>query len=226
LRAAMRMLALCVPSTMMTRPVLYSFRRCPYALRARLALLASATICEIREVKLYAKPAALLAASPKATVPVLLLSDGSVIDESLDIMHWALGAHDPDQWLERNDAALIAANDGAFKYHLDRYKYPDRHGTDSAAHRAAAMIFLAGLEARLSVTQYLSGHTSGLSDAAILPFVRQFALTDQPWFGAQPLPKLQAWLDRQLACSLFEAAMMRLQPWQARDLPILLCSQH
>ncbi|MFT4026588.1 MAG: glutathione S-transferase N-terminal domain-containing protein, partial [Novosphingobium sp.] len=135
------------------RPVLYSFRRCPYAMRARLALLASGTSCEIREVKLAAKPAEMLAASPKATVPVLVLPDGQVIDESLNIMRWALGRNDPLGWMERTDEASIAANDGAFKHHLDRYKYPERHGSDPAEHRAAGLAILAELEARLAAAR-------------------------------------------------------------------------
>ena len=122
---------------MTTLPILYSFRRCPYAMRARMALLVSGILCEIREVKLSDKPVEMLRASPKATVPVL--PDGGVIDESLDIMRWALRRHDPEDWLGGDDTALIAANDGAFKHHLDRYKYPDRHGSDAAEHRTAGL---------------------------------------------------------------------------------------
>ena len=124
---------------MTARPILYSFRRCPYAMRARLALLVSGTVCGIREVKLSAKPAELIAASPKATVPVLVLPDRTVIDQSLDIMRWALGQGDPEGWLDRADDALIAANDGPFKHHLDHYKYPDRHQAEREVHRAAAL---------------------------------------------------------------------------------------
>lgn len=203
------------------RPVLYSFRRCPYAMRARLALLAGGTICEIREVKLAAKPAAMIAASPKATVPVLVLPDGQVIDESLDIMRWALAQSDPQGWLERTDEALIAANDGPFKHHLDRYKYPHRHGSDPGEHRAAGLAILAGIEARLATGPFLGGDRPGLTDAAIMPFVRQFAATDRGWFDAQPLPGLQAWLARWLADPLFEAAMLRLSPWREGDPPVL-----
>ncbi|MBY8821820.1 glutathione S-transferase [Sphingomonas colocasiae] len=205
----------------MTRPILYSFRRCPYAMRARLALLVSDTICEIREVKLVAKPAEMVSVSPKATVPVLVLPDGRVIDESLDIMRWALGRNDPEGWLARGDEALIAANDGPFKHHLDRYKYPDRHASDPAQHRHAALELLHVLEARLASQPCLRGDAPGLADAAIMPFVRQFAQTDRAWFDARPLPHLQAWLERRLAAPLFSAAMVRLQPWQAGDAPIL-----
>lgn len=206
---------------MADRPILYSFRRCPYAIRARLALLASGTICEIREVKLSAKPPELVAVSSKATVPVLHLSDGRVIDESLDVMHWALARNDPEGWLDRSDDALIAANDGPFKYHLDRYKYPNRHGTDPAEHRAAALELLRSLEARLQASPSLCGDLMGLADAALMPFVRQYAQTDRAWFDALPLPGLQAWLARLTALPLFEAAMARLAPWKSGDAQIL-----
>ena len=206
---------------MADRPILYSFRRCPYAIRARLALLASGTICEIREVKLSAKPPELVAVSSKATVPVLHLSDGRVIDESLDVMHWALARNDPEGWLDRSDDALIAANDGPFKYHLDRYKYPNRHGTDPAEHRAAALELLRSLEARLQASPSLCGDLMGLADAALMPFVRQYAQTDRAWFDALPLPGLQAWLARLTGSPLFGVAMARLAPWKCGDAQIL-----
>jgi glutathione S-transferase len=210
---------------MATRPVLYSFRRCPYAIRARLALLSSGRVCEIREVKLSAKPAELLAASPKATVPVLVLPDGRVIDESLDVMRWALQQHDPDRWLDNEDAALIAANDGPFKFHLDRYKYPERHASDPAPHRTAGAHILTALETRLRAQANLCGEGMGFTDAAILPFVRQFAAIDPGWFDAQPLPLVQGWLTRFLASPLFAAAMSRPAPWRPGDEPALL-AQH
>lgn len=206
---------------MTARPTLYSFRRCPYAMRARMALLVSGTVCELREVKLSAKPAALIAASPKATVPVLQLSDGTVIDQSLDIMRWALGRNDPETWLDRANDALIAANDGPFKHHLDRYKYPERHGSDREVHRAAGIALLAALEERLGGAAHLAGPERGLTDVAIFPFVRQFAETDRGWFDAQPLPRLHAWLARQLESSLFAAAMVRFDPWKPGDPPLL-----
>lgn len=203
------------------RPILFSFRRCPYAMRARLALLVSGTVCELREVKLSAKPAALTEVSPKATVPVLVLPDGAVIDESLDIMRWSLGRNDPEGWLARDDADLIATNDGRFKHHLDRYKYPGRHHSDPAEHRSAGLALLLPLEARLARRANLCGATPGLADMAIMPFVRQFAQTDLPWFDAQPFPALHGWLARHLASPLFTAAMVRHTPWQPADGPIL-----
>ena len=202
-------------------PVLYSFRRCPYAMRARLALLISGTLCELREVKLAAKPQAMLEASPKGTVPVLVLPDRTVIAESLDAMHWALSRHDPEAWMERADTALIATNDGPFKHHLDRYKYPERHSSNAAEHRAAGYAILQELDARLQRSTHFMGEARGLADMAIMPFVRQFAETDRSWFDAQPLPHLQAWLHRHLASPLFAAAMVRHAPWQAGDQAIL-----
>jgi glutathione S-transferase len=202
-------------------PILYSFRRCPYAMRARLALLIGETVCEIREVKLSNKPAEMIAASPKATVPVLVLADGRVIDESLNVMSWALDQNDREQWRDRDDRALIAANDGPFKHHLDRYKYPDRYASDPVKHRAAGLDLLRALEIRLAGHANLCGETRGLADAAIMPFVRQFAETDRAWFDAQPLPRLHIWLGRHLASPLFAAAMIRLRPWQADDAPIM-----
>ncbi len=209
----------------MAYPILYSFRRCPYAMRARLALIISDTICELREVKLSAKPDELIAASPKATVPVLVLPDGTVVEESLDIMHWALARNDPESWLERADAELIAANDGPFKHDLDRYKYSDRHGSDPIAHRTSGCAFLQALEDRLAGNGQLCGAGRGLADMAIMPFVRQFAATDRAWFDAQPLPHLQRWLEGHLTSALFSSIMIRVPFWQAGDDPVLFSSQ-
>ena len=206
---------------MTARPILYSFRRCPYAMRARLALLASGTQCELREVKLSAKPDALLQASPKATVPVVVLPDGGVLEESLHIMHWALGQSDPDGWLARADAALIEANDGPFKHALDRYKYPDRHGSNPLEHRAKGLEFFTVLEERLRWTTQLSGDAMGLTDAAIMPFVRQFANTDRTWFDGLDLPQLQAWLAAHLQSDLFAHCMVRPAPWKPGDETVL-----
>jgi glutathione S-transferase len=189
-------------------------------MRARLALLTSGMTCQIREVKLSAKPAAMLAVSPKGTVPVLVLPDGAVVDESIAIMHWALRQHDPAGWLDRDDPALIAAFDGAFKLHLDRYKYPGRHTSDPGEHRAAGLQMLATLEARLQAQANLCGDAMGLADAAIFPFVRQFAGVDRVWFDALPFPGVQQWLACRLTSSLFAAAMQRHAPWNAGDAPI------
>jgi glutathione S-transferase len=203
--------------TAMACPVLYSFRRCPYAMRARLALAVSHTRYELREVRLSAKPAAMLAASPKGSVPVLNLTDGIVIDESLDIMRWALGVSDPEAWLARDNPALIATNDGPFKHDLDRYKYPDRYGSDPAAHRHSGLAFLREIDGILAGADHLCGPTRGLTDAAIMPFVRQFAAVDSCWFDAQPLPGLKRWLAGHLASDLFSAVMVRVTPWLPSD---------
>jgi glutathione S-transferase len=200
-----------------TAPILYSFRRCPYAMRARMALAVSGTRCELREVKLRAKPSAMLAASPKGTVPVLVLPDGRVLDESLDIMRWALANHDPEAWLARDDAALIGTNDSAFKHDLDRYKYPERHGSAPLEHREAGLAFLRAIDARLADQGQLCGSARGLADAAIMPFVRQFAAVAPDWFAAQPLPHVQAWLRGHLDSDLFNAVMVRLAPWSPGD---------
>lgn len=204
----------------MERPILYSFRRCPYAMRARMALAISGTACHIREVKLSHKPAELIAASPKATVPVLVLPGGEVIEESLDIIRWALLQNDPESWLGREDRILIEANDGPFKHHLDRYKYPNRYACDPLSHRAAGLAPLAVLEKRLANHQNLCGEQRGMTDIAIFPFVRQFAQVDRIWFDAQPLTGLQAWLDRHLASPLFSATMLKLAPWEPSQRPI------
>ena len=203
-------------------PILYSFRRCPYAMRARLALLASGIAFEIREVKLSAKPAEMLLASPKATVPVLLLPDGRVVDESLDAMRWALKANDPLGWLSSDDPELIARNDGPFKHNLDRYKYPQRHGSNLAEHRQKGLRHLADLDARLAIQANLVTQKPGLIDAALFPFVRQFAAVDPEWFNAEPLPHLQAWLARHLNSPLFKQAMTKFLPWQSGDEPIII----
>lgn len=206
--------------TSATDPVLYSFRRCPYAIRARLALAVSGTNYELREVKLSAKPAAMLAASPKGTVPVLVLPGGDVIDESLEIMRWALARNDPEGWLMRDDAELIAANDGPFKRDLDCYKYPERMVAGADTHRQQGLAFLRELEVRLANSPQLCGAARGLADTAILPFVRQFAAVDRAWFEAQSLPHLKMWLADHLASDLFGAVMTRAAAWQQGDPPI------
>jgi glutathione S-transferase len=192
-------------------------------MRARMALWVAGITVELREVKLAAKPPELLAVSPKATVPVLVLADATVIDQSLDIMRWALAQNDPEGWLAGDDAALIAANDGPFKHHLDRAKYPGRYDEDGVTdHRAAALALLAPLEERLADAEWLTGQTRALTDIALFPFIRQFAATDPAWFAAQPLPGLQDWLERLLASDLFGAVMDKSAPWQEGDAPVFL----
>ena len=218
-------------STSSNMPVMYSFRRCPYAMRARLALAVSGLLCEVREIALRNKPPELLAASAKGTVPVLVLPNGSVIDESLTIMRWALSQHDPLGWLAPGDAqlGLVAANDGLFKHHLDRYKYPyrfadtDRRASGTAyesftlQHRNAGALWLTDLEAMLATSpdgNWLFQSGPSLADMAILPFVRQFAHTDATWFSAQPWSAVQGWLARFEASSLFAGVMEKHPLWQ------------
>ncbi|QTD54769.1 glutathione S-transferase [Parasphingorhabdus cellanae] len=201
-------------------PILYSFRRCPYAMRARMALLISETPVRLREVVLRDKPEEMIAASPKATVPVLVLHDDSVIDESLAIMHWALAGHDPDGWLEQEEAGRewIAETDGEFKTNLDRYKYPTRYeDVDPMAHRSAGLRFLEKLDAQLSEKGQLLRDKPSLADHAIFPFVRQFANNDRAWFDAQALPALQAWLAGHLQSDLFLTAMKKYPQWKTGD---------
>lgn len=198
-------------------PILYSFRRCPYAMRARLALSISGMTCELREVKLAAKPEAMLDASPKGTVPVLVQWDGKVVDESIEIMRLALSRNDPEGWLKRDDADLIARNDGEFKHHLDRYKYPERHASDAEEHRGAALAFLSDLNRRIAEKGQLCGDRRGIADMAIMPFVRQFAAVDREWFDAAGLSHLAGWLDAHLASDLFKGVMAKHRPWVEGD---------
>jgi len=198
-------------------PVLYSFRRCPYAMRARLALDVSGTAVEHREILLRDKPQAMLDASPKGTVPVLVLPDGAVLEESLDVMRWALVRHDPEHWLAPPDAdmaALVEGCDGPFKHHLDRYKYAARYeDADARTHRDAALDYLKSLDARLRSSPQLFGAEMSMADAAIFPFVRQFANTDRDWFDALDLPGLQPWLEAHLASARFARIMKKYPLW-------------
>ncbi len=207
-------------------PTLYSFRRCPYAMRARLAVLASGVRCELREIVLRDKAPEFLGASPKGTVPVVVTPDGRVIEESLDVMHWALAQNDPEDWLGAGPSsgdemeALIAECDGPFKKALDRYKYATRYeGADPLAERAKAQTFLRKLDGRLAGQPYLTGSKISLADMAIVPFVRQFANVDRAWFDAQPWPHLIGWLEAFLASGRFEAIFKKYPKWQAGDAP-------
>ena len=205
----------------MTLPILYSFRRCPYAMRARLSLLMRGVAVELREVVLRAKPAAMLEVSPKATVPVLVLPDQRVLDESLDIMRWASAESGAADWMSPDDAMLVADTDGAFKHHLDRYKYADRYPADAVDHRAEATRFLQRLDGGLDRRPMPGGERLSMADIAILPFVRQFAETDRDYFDALPLPALQRWLATFLETPLFDRAMTRFAPWQDGDVPVV-----
>lgn len=199
-------------------PVLYSFRRCPYAMRARLALRASGVEYALQEVALKNKPPEMLLVSPKGTVPVLVLTDGTVLEQSLDIMLWALGSHNLHAWLPPAGTAheaqlqLIGVCDGEFKHHLDRYKYPHRFALpDGLKHRALGSDFLQQLEHALQQKAYLAGTAWGLADAAIAPFVRQWAHTNPTWFLDQAWPRLQRWLAA-FECSADFVSVMQKPP--------------
>ena len=207
-------------STLSGTPILYSFRRCPYAIRARLAIKVSGVQVAVREVVLRDKPAALLQASAKATVPVLQLPNGHVLEQSLEIMRWALEQHDPRGWLclrEQEEAlALIALNDGPFKHALDRYKYASRHPERpvQAWRDEAVDLMLAPLNRRLVDRAFLLRDTPSLADMAIVPFIRQFAAVDPGWFDRSPFEPLQAWTKRIVSSELFDAVMTKFAAWQ------------
>lgn len=194
-----------------------------------MALLQAGRDFEAVEVSLRDKPAGLLALSPKATVPVLQLPDGSVIEESWDIMRWALTAPDAQGWWARAQSPanldLVQRNDGDFKHHLDRWKYPQRYAGETLtpeAHRDSALdVLLRPLEARLHGAPFLDGATPCATDLAVMPFVRQFAAVDPAWFAALDLPSLRSWLNGWLAHPLFAACMVKLPAEGAHRFPPL-----
>jgi glutathione S-transferase len=197
--------------------VLYSYRRCPYAMRARMALAYAGIAVEIREISLREKPASMLAISPKGTVPVLQ-SDGLVIEQSYDIMKWALRQSDPDQWLSKDTESLIdewvAKNDGPFKKLLDQYKYPDRYPDvqlEETLSQAVAL-FLGPINEQLK-TNYLLGPKISLADVALFPFVRQFAMVDPDWIDQSGLNFLKQWLNEHIESPLFLSVMQKYPTW-------------
>lgn len=199
----------------MAVPILYSYRRCPYAMRARMALKYAGVTFEIREIALRDKPQSMLNVSPKATVPVLVLQDGTVLEESLDIMHWALQQQDMNHWLGADSELtqeLITENDGSFKQALDKYKYAIRFPEQSAeTYRALGEVFLQKLESLLSQSKFLLADQISLADIAIFPFIRQFASVDAAWFETAPYTKLQTWLKSLVESELF-LSIMEKQP--------------
>jgi glutathione S-transferase len=197
----------------MALPILYSYRRCPYAMRARMALWAAKIQVEVREVSLRDKPAQLLQISPKGTVPVLQLPDSTVLEQSLDIMWWALTQHDPQGWLntDRDAAAhLITINDGDFKKALDRYKYPERYPEQAQSfYRQQGEQFLQLLETALQQHRFVLDESASMADVAIFPFIRQFAAVDAEWFAGSAYPQLRAWLNGWLESALFAQIMQK-----------------
>lgn len=203
-------------------PRLYSFRRCPYAMRARLALLFAELLVELREIVLKNKPSQMLAISPKGTVPVLQLPEGRVIEESRDIMVWALEHNDKqgllDAKLIKQANDLLDKNDHEFKHWLDHYKYADRYPEMSQAeYQERGEVYLQSLEALLNKNAYLLGDSISIADIGIMPFVRQFAHVDRDVFYGLPYPKLQRWLQDWLEHPLFKQAMTKFDPWQEGD---------
>lgn len=210
-------------------PILYSFRRCPYAMRARMAICYSGIAVELREVVLRDMPASLLDCSPKGTVPVLLLPGGAVLEESRDIIDWALAINDPDGWLPGpGDASadqirqLVDDCDADFKQQLDYYKYAQRYPQRSADYyRSQGEIFLARLEQCLEKSDWLCGDHMTVADISIFPFVRQFAGVDKAWFDETPYLQLQAWLDSLLCSPLFSRVMDKYSPWREGDTAVV-----
>ena len=204
----------------MKMPRLYSFRRCPYAIRARMALVYSAITVELREVRLSDMPPQLLSISPKATVPVLHLPDEIIIEESLDIMHWALSISDPQHWQleDAESRELIRHNDEEFKPLLDAYKYADRFPQKSQLeHRISAAAFLQLLEHRLVDYPFLSGDRVTITDIAIMPFIRQFAGVEPRWFEHCEYAGVRRWLRQQIESELFKSVMVKYAFWQPGD---------
>lgn len=195
----------------MTVPILYSYRRCPYAMRARMALKYADIMVEVCEISLKNKPTAMLKASPKGTVPVLVLHDGTVLEQSLDIMRWALQQRDTASWLAADGIMtlqLISENDGSFKQALDKYKYAVRFPEQpTEAYRAQAEVFLQKLERLLCQNQFLLKEQVSLADIAIFPFIRQFAAVDSVWFESADYPNLKAWLKALIGSVLFISVM-------------------
>lgn len=192
----------------MSIPYLYSYRRCPYAMRARMALVSAGIQCDVEEISFKNKPEKMLAISPKGTVPVLVISEDNFLEESLDIVYWALEQNDPDGLLDCDMAAvenLITENDGDFKGALDRFKYPSRFpDEDCSGSKEMAVVFLEKLNQRLSTSKNLMGENVSVADICIFPFVRQFSSVDRPWFDSLDMEPLQKWLEGHVKSDLFK----------------------
>ena len=207
-------------------PILYSFRRCPYAMRARMAIHISDQRCELREVLLRDKPPSMLEYSAKGTVPVLILQDGKVIDESLDVIDWALNLNDPDNWQRSKDTKktkeLIKINDGEFKYHLDRYKYSKRYDNeDPEFHRKKCLKFIESVNNELNNSKYIFDDNISYADIVVLPFIRQFRIADIEWFDSLPYDNLKKWLSSFLDSSLLNSIMKKYDLWKEGDKSIV-----
>ena len=207
-------------------PILYSFRRCPYAMRARMAIHISGQKCELREVLLRDKPPSMLEYSAKGTVPVLILQDDKVIDESLDVIDWALNLNDPDDWQRSKDTEktkeLIKINDGEFKYHLDRYKYSKRYDNeDPEFHKKKCLKFIESINNELNNSKYIFDDNISYADIVVLPFIRQFRIADIEWFDSLPYDNLKNWLSNFLDSSLLNSSMKKYDLWKEGDKSIV-----
>ncbi len=201
-------------------PILYSFRRCPYAMRARMALHVADITVEHREILLKNKPPEMLASSAKGTVPVLVLTNGTVVDESWDVMCWALEQSDPENWLGESNcwlkqsSDLVLECDNTFKQALDRYKYSDRHPHPPEIYRQEGMEFLGKLERLLEQKGCLLTSAYTIADYALMPFVRQFAHVDKDWFNQCELRLLSNWLDTLINSDIFRTIMIKQPLWK------------
>lgn len=213
----------------MDTPVLYSFRRCPYCMRAHMMLKYSGLKVELREVDLKDMPDEALTVSPKATVPVLVLADGSIIDESWDIVKWALTQSDHDNWMDNANNYLLDAeiltetNDFSFKVDLDHYKYASRYPEQSEEYyRMACEEFIEELEDMLTKNKYLLANQLTLADISVFPFVRQFSLVNKDWFDQAPYPKVQLWLDNLINSALFQHSFQKHDVWKTGNSAIYI----
>lgn len=205
----------------MPYPILYSLHRCPYAMRARMAILLAQQTVLLRDILMKNKPIEMLTASVKGTVPVLIFDDQSVIDESLDIMIWALGKNDPQDLLYNNQSEaltemknLISRNDNEFVSNLKKYKVTARyHDIEEKFYRQKCELFIGELEQRLTEHAYIMGENPSLADFAILPFIRQFSRTNRQWYLQSPYPKLQRWLKSHIQSPLFGKVMTKYPQW-------------
>lgn len=198
-------------------PILYSFRRCPYAMRARLALYTARISHEHREVNLKNKPLEMLTVSPKGTVPIMILENGDMLEESLDIMKWAFKILD----ISTEDAHLIKENDTSFKYALDRYKYPGRYSEkNDRNYQEECGYFLRKLENQLN--PFLKGKTLSFVDLAIVPFIRQFSMVNLDEFETCPYPRIKTWLNFLISNQLFYDVMQKFSFWSSENKPDLV----
>lgn len=199
---------------MVSLPILYSFRRCPYAIRARLALLYSNSKVELREVVLRDRPPSLLEYSPKGTVPVLVLPNGEILEESMEIMLWCIGK----DMLIGDWQELVELNDNEFKGNLDRYKYPDRFDDviSMEFHRNECLEILNSFDLRLD-GGFLMGNVLSVADLVLVPFIRQFANTDRDWFEQQGIPNVKRWMEEILQSELFSSSMIKYGQWHKGD---------